>query len=353
MFIIQTNTISANNWIFYVYPRHYSLISVDISPICHIYWYKTFQHKSETRMKLIKPSEISARILTLLDESDERVVIVSPYMKISKWFKFINKVNSLESRRIHMEIYVRDDPDNTATYRDLDRLALEYKKIPHLHSKLYLNERYGIVTSMNLLLSSDINSLEIGYSTETWTEYNDLLGFYHRYIRIGEPVHCETIAGRLAADLKEIMHSIREELKRTAKNSWLWLAENALHISTGRNNYSVSINNGYLRITTSLRMSSTTKQRSSQRSAWIAKKVGDLSAMKVEIHPGPKSDQRSGPKSDPKPDILHIAGQAQHILKSTCITGILEAEATYMIKVVIGFIDATDDLVVQEAFDSS
>jgi hypothetical protein len=160
-------------------------------------------------VKLIKPSEISARILTLLDESDERVIIVSPYMKISKWYKFMNKVNSLNSRRIHIEIYVRDDPDNTATFRDLDRLALEYKKIPHLHSKLYLNERCGIVTSMNLLLSSEINSLEIGYTTETWTEYDDLLGFYHRYIHIGEPVHCDTIAGRPAADLKYIIHRIR------------------------------------------------------------------------------------------------------------------------------------------------
>jgi hypothetical protein len=117
-------------------------------------------------MKLIKPSEISARILTLLDESDERVIIVSPYMKISKWYKFVNKVNELKTRRILTEIYVRDDPDNTATYHDLDQLALQYKKIPHLHSKLYLNERYGIVTSMNLLLSSEINSLEIGYATE-------------------------------------------------------------------------------------------------------------------------------------------------------------------------------------------
>ena len=86
-------------------------------------------------MKLIKPSEISGRILTLLDESDERVIIVSPYMKISKWYKFINKVDSLKSR-----------------------------KIPHLHNKPYLNERYGIVTYMKLLLRSAINSLEIGYA---------------------------------------------------------------------------------------------------------------------------------------------------------------------------------------------
>jgi len=300
-------------------------------------------------MKLIKPSEISARILTLLDESDERVIIVSPYMKISKWYKLMNKVNSLISRGIHLEIYIRDDPENTTTYRDLDRLALEYIKIPHLHSKLYLNEKYGIVTSMNLLLSSEINSLEIGYATETWKEYNDLLGFYHRYIHVGEPVHSDTIAGRPAADLKKIMLSIRAELKKTAKNSWLWLAENTLHISTGQNNYSVSINDGCLRISTFLRMSTTTKQRSSQCSSLITRKVGDLTAMKINVFPNPKSN----PKSGPMPDILQLSGQAQHTLKSHSITGILEAEATYIMDVIMRFINATDNLVVQEASNSS
>jgi len=292
-------------------------------------------------MKLIKPSEISARILTLLDESDERIIIVSPYMKISKWYKFVQKFNELKTRRILTDIYVRDDPDNTATYRDLDQLALEYKKIPHLHSKLYLNERYGIVTSMNLLLSSEINSLEIGYATETWSEYNDLLRYYHRYIHIGEPDHCDTIAGQSAADLKEIMHTIKEELKKTGKNSWPWLTDNTLHISTGRSNYCVSIDDGYLRIATRVRMDTGSRQNSILYSSLIAKKVGNLTAMKVEIHP------------DPLPDILQLSAQAQHTLKSTCITGILEAEAAYIMESVRRFIDTTDDLVVHETTDSS
>jgi hypothetical protein len=244
-------------------------------------------------------------------------------------------------------------------------LALEYKKIPHLHSKFYLNERHGIVTSMNLLLSSEINSLEIGYATETQTEYNDLLHFYHRYIHIGEPVHCDTIAGHPAADLKEIMHSFREEFKRTGKNAWLWLAKNALHISTGRNNYSVSIKDGFLRITTYLRIASATEQRGIQSPSLIAKKVGDLTAMKIDMHPwskpGPELNPKPGPKPgperdiipDPKPYILHLSGQPQNKLKSTCITGILEAEAAYMMESVLRFIDAVDDLLLQEGFNGT
>ena len=55
----------------------------------------------------------------------------------------------------------------------------------------------------------------------------------------------------------------------------------------------------------------------------------------------------------PLPDILQLSGQAQHTLKSTCITGILEAEAAYIMESVRRFIDATDDLVVQETAGSS
>ena len=162
-----------------------------------------------------------------------------------------------------------------------------------------------------------------------------MLRYYHRYIHIGGSVHGDTIAGQPAADLKEITHSIREGLNKTGKNSWPWFAENTLHISTGRNHYSVSIKDGYLRITTRLRMVTVSGHRSNQHSSLIVKKVGDLTTMKAEIHP------------DPLPDILKLSGQAQHSLKSTCITRILEAEAAYIIESIRRFMDAMDDLVVQ------
>ncbi|MEN8204286.1 MAG: hypothetical protein ABFS28_16945 [Bacteroidota bacterium] len=59
-------------------------------------------------MKLINPSEISGKILTLLEQSDERVTIVSPYMKISKWYKLLNKLIDLKAKGIPIEIFVMD-----------------------------------------------------------------------------------------------------------------------------------------------------------------------------------------------------------------------------------------------------
>ena len=59
-------------------------------------------------MKLIKPSQISGEILTLFEEADERVIIVSPYCKISKWYKLLSKLKSLIERNIKIEFYVRE-----------------------------------------------------------------------------------------------------------------------------------------------------------------------------------------------------------------------------------------------------
>jgi hypothetical protein len=59
--------------------------------------------------------------------------------------------------------------------------------------------------------------------------------------------------------------------------------------------------------------------------------------MKVIMHPGPE------------PDILQLSAQAQQIFRSTCITGILEVEAAYMMESVRRFIDNTGDIVIREA----
>jgi len=183
-----------------------------------------------------------------------------------------------------------------------------------------------------LLLSSDINSLEIGYATETSTEYNELLGFYHRYIQTDELANRDAIDVPPFANQKKVVDRIRKELERTVKNAWLWFAGNALHISTSRNNYNISINNGYLRITACLKIYAITNRKRVQDSSLIAKKIGDLTTMKVNVHPGTK------------PNYLKLSGQGQNIYKSPCINSIQETEAAYLVESVLQFINALEDL---------
>lgn len=135
-------------------------------------------------MKLIKPNQISGEILTLFDEADKEVIIVSPYCKIQKWYRLLSKLNSLQERKINIEFYIRDGEENIESYEEVKRAGIIPIKIKNLHCKLYMNEKTAIFSSMNLLLSSEINSLELAYKTENEKEYEELLDFCNRYIRI-------------------------------------------------------------------------------------------------------------------------------------------------------------------------
>lgn len=135
-------------------------------------------------MKYIKPSEISSKIMSLIEESDEYVFLVTPYVKISKWYKLIKKIDSLKSRKVPFQFFIRKDDNNLNSAYELDNLNYTYSEIPDLHAKLYLNEKSAIITSMNLLLSSEINSIEIGYMTETKEELDELVDFCRRHLSV-------------------------------------------------------------------------------------------------------------------------------------------------------------------------
>jgi hypothetical protein len=289
-------------------------------------------------MKLIKPSEISARILTLLDESDERVILVSPYMKIAKWYRLRNRFIGLKSRKIPLEIYIRDDPENTATYHDLDQLDLPYTRIPHLHSKLYMNEKYGIVSSMNLLLSSELNSLEIAYITESWEEYVELRDYYLRYIKSGEVIQVNSFTDQSITDTVGLMIHIKEGIKDSAINLWPWFDGNALHISTGRNNYHVLVHEHHLRISAHLKVGSGLKQAGQKELSLITVKINHIAQMKINVQAGTA------------PGIIEISGQTSIPLKSIHIGGILDEELVRVTDSIIRFILVVEDLIPGESF---
>lgn len=133
-------------------------------------------------MKLLKPSQISGEIMTLIQEADKSLVIVSPYYNISNWKKLLNSLTFPINKKIEIEFYVRQGESKSINeIKSLDLIPTEIKR---LHSKLYFNENYGIVSSMNLTESSDKESLDIAYKTETKDEYAELINYYNRYIKI-------------------------------------------------------------------------------------------------------------------------------------------------------------------------
>lgn len=191
-------------------------------------------------MKLIKPKEISGKIMTLIEEADEKLILVSPYWKIAYWTKFLKTINSIEEKDILVELYVREGEDNRKSIKEIENIGFTPILVNRLHTKLYFNEKYAIVSSMNLLKSSDEESLDIAYMTETIEEYEELIEYYERYLAISKTDITNPFSSFTFLDWTNF---IELELTKNTENKFRLFVENQRIIAQGPNRYFIHISN--------------------------------------------------------------------------------------------------------------
>jgi len=134
-------------------------------------------------MEIIKPAEISAKIMTLIDEAEREIIIVSPYNKISGWTKLINRIKKAQEKGIQIRYYSRKNGVKSDNSEEVfNNLGIEPILIDDLHAKIYLNEESAIITSMNLHYTSDQKSIDIGCKTQTNDEYDQVLAIVKKHI---------------------------------------------------------------------------------------------------------------------------------------------------------------------------
>lgn len=277
-------------------------------------------------MKLIKSQEISGKILSLIHESEEKVIIVSPYFKILGWIKLQKRLKELEERKVDLDIYIRKEKPDHDNYKELDRLGYKYTEIPNLHAKLYMNEKIGIVTSMNLLLSSERNSIEIGYITENRKEYEELMDYFIKSILR------QTEKGKKTIDYNngaKLVSQIQNQLKDMDLISFPWIDGDILRIKTKSSDYNISIK--YIGKNT-LHIDSEINKNEYNKFNKAKNKLQSITGMLVDLLPRSKGEY----------DGLQAIGTIG--LKSKGIKGISKSETDYIIRSVTGFINIVEEL---------
>lgn len=134
-------------------------------------------------MKLIQPAEISAKIMTLIDNAEEELIIISPYNKIIGWTKLINRIKKAQTRNVKISWYSRKNHVYPKNAEEVRSIGIEPVLVNDLHAKLYMNEKTAIFTSMNMSKVSDDSSIDIGYITENKEEYEEINNVYNTHLR--------------------------------------------------------------------------------------------------------------------------------------------------------------------------
>ena len=131
-------------------------------------------------MKFIAPLEIASKIMTLIVEAEKELILVSPYVKINDWDKMKKSLSKAVSKRVAITFIARQN--TTCDFEPLKALNIKPILVQDLHAKVYINDKYAIVTSQNITHYSDINSIDIAYQTEDEKERLELINFVKNYV---------------------------------------------------------------------------------------------------------------------------------------------------------------------------
>lgn len=130
-------------------------------------------------MELIRPTEVSAKILSLIEDAKDFLVVVSPYNDLNNWQKMVTQFSTAKKRGVKIFYYAR----KKEIHKGLDLIEIDPLLIENLHAKLYINEKYAIFSSMNLVKYSDDHSIDFAFKTETPKEYEEALNFFNLHIK--------------------------------------------------------------------------------------------------------------------------------------------------------------------------
>jgi phosphatidylserine/phosphatidylglycerophosphate/cardiolipin synthase-like enzyme len=111
--------------------------------------------------KFLNTRKAVAEIETLIREADSRLILVSPYLRLSKDFKELLMYRNNQDK-ITTVIFGKQDlkPEEMKFLEGLRFVILKFHE--DLHAKCYLNDTKMIITSLNLYEFSMANNKEMG-----------------------------------------------------------------------------------------------------------------------------------------------------------------------------------------------
>ena len=115
-------------------------------------------------MELIFGFDMAGRVARLVEASNERLVLVSPYF--DPWRHLEEAIHTaVMLRQVKTEIIARGGKDLDKQRSKVEpflEYGVEAHYLTRLHAKIYLSESEAIVTSLNLLRGSATDSWEVG-----------------------------------------------------------------------------------------------------------------------------------------------------------------------------------------------
>lgn len=111
--------------------------------------------------QILDTPDINARLAHLFEDARRYIVLICPYLKIARRLRRTIEVADSKGVSTFL-IYGKEklDGDTFSWFGGLRHSSIGC--VPDLHAKLYMNEEYAVIASMNLYEFSQVNNEELG-----------------------------------------------------------------------------------------------------------------------------------------------------------------------------------------------
>ncbi len=131
-------------------------------------------------MDVLSSTDISREVLALIEGAKQVLILVSPYF--DPWDRLATEIKRAANRPgIKVVLLLRGGEDRAKQEeksRDIAAAGVRVAFLARLHAKVYISESQAIVTSMNLLKSSALDSWELAIRAHAkldTAQFNDIV----------------------------------------------------------------------------------------------------------------------------------------------------------------------------------
>jgi len=122
--------------------------------------------------KFLTGEKLSNEVYNIIWDAEGILLIVSPYIKLDKYFKELFDHHSHNHKLHLLLVFGKNEKDVKKSMSQVDfdyfqqfpNISIVY--VPNLHAKYYGNEKKGVITSINLYDYSFKNNIEFGVFSE-------------------------------------------------------------------------------------------------------------------------------------------------------------------------------------------
>lgn len=140
--------------------------------------------------KFLTTKGVSYYIENIIRNAKSDLILVSPYLQLSK--TFYERLKDATNRGVRIKlIYGKDElkPNEKNSLAELNTLSLLY--FENLHAKCYFNESEMVITSMNMYEYSEVNNREMGILIDKKEDkelFDSALEETHSILKSADPI---------------------------------------------------------------------------------------------------------------------------------------------------------------------